>query len=64
MELITTSRSESEAGRAERRAATARVAAFFNHEYRRTRPRDPDKAALLRRAGCPERLIGPVKTDR
>ena len=27
--------------------------------YRRTRPRDPEKASLLRERGTPEHLIGP-----
>jgi hypothetical protein len=30
---------------------------------RRQRPRDPEKAALLHRLGCPDRLIGPVDRD-
>lgn len=31
--------------------------------YRRERPRDPDKARLLRERGTPERLIGPDPPD-
>lgn len=30
-------------------------------EYRRERPRDPEKARLLRERGTPEHLIGPER---
>jgi hypothetical protein len=46
----------------ERAAARERVRiveAAFPGPYRRTRPRDPDEAELLRRMGTAEDLIGP-----
>jgi len=48
-----------QAGREARRAAVRRVQAFLG-PYRRTRRREPDTATLLRQAGTPEALIGPV----
>jgi len=35
----------------------------FAEPYRRERPRDPEKARLLRERGTPEHLIGPERTD-
>lgn len=32
-------------------------------EYQRERPRDPEKARLLRERGTPEHLIGPERAD-
>jgi hypothetical protein len=32
-------------------------------DYRRERPRDPEKARLLRERGTPEHLIGPERKD-
>ena len=42
---------------AERSAAVDRLMP----PYKRTRPRDPAEAALLRKRGVPERMIGPSK---
>jgi hypothetical protein len=38
----------------------ARIRAAFG-PYRRERPRDPEKARLLRERGTPEHLIGPER---
>lgn len=46
-----------------RRAKVERIEAAFAEPYRRERPRDPDKARLLRERGTPERLIGPDPPD-
>jgi hypothetical protein len=59
MEVITYE--ERLAGREARRIAMAKVAATLG-PYKRERPRDPEKAALLRKSGTPERLIGPIGT--
>jgi hypothetical protein len=46
------------AGRDEARKWLEQVRASFG-PYRRERPRDPEKARLLRERGTPEHLIGP-----
>jgi hypothetical protein len=48
------------AGRDEARKRLARIRAAFG-PYRRERPRDSEKARLLRERGTPEHLIGPEK---
>jgi hypothetical protein len=40
-----------------------RLGAAFPRPYRRERPRDPEKARLLRERGTPEHLIGPERAD-
>jgi hypothetical protein len=50
--------SERLAGRDEARTRLERIRAAFG-EYRRERPRDREKARLLRERGTPEDLIGP-----
>jgi hypothetical protein len=47
------------AGAEERRRRAAWVRRAFVEPYRRERPRDPEKARLLRERGTPENLIGP-----
>jgi len=37
--------------------------ARFHGPYRRERPRDPEKAKLLRERGTPEHLIGPERSE-
>ena len=49
------------AGAKEGRARAARIERAFVEPYRRERPRDPEKARLLREGGTPERLTGPEK---
>jgi hypothetical protein len=44
----------------EARGRLARIRAAFG-PYRRTRPRDSDKARLLRERTMPEHLIGPER---
>jgi hypothetical protein len=51
------------AGAEERRRRAARVRRAFVEPYRRERPRDPEKAKLLRERGTPEHLIGPERTE-
>jgi len=46
-------------GAEERRRRAAWVRRAFVGPYRRERPRDPEKARLLRERGTPEHLIGP-----
>jgi hypothetical protein len=46
-------------GAEERRSRAAWVRRAFGEPYRRDRPRDAEKARLLRERGTPERLIGP-----
>jgi hypothetical protein len=53
---------EWEAGRAAARERLALIARAFPRPYRRERPRDADKAKLLRERGTPEHLIGPERT--
>ena len=48
------------AGREETKTRLERIRAAFG-EYRRERPRDPEKARLLRERGTPEHLIGPER---
>ncbi len=48
-------------GSDERRRRAARIRRAFVEPYRRERPRDPEKARLLRERGTPERLIGPER---
>jgi hypothetical protein len=50
--------SERLAGRDAARTRLERIRAAFG-EYRRERPRDREKARLLRERGTPEDLIGP-----
>jgi hypothetical protein len=50
------------AGREEARKQLSQIRAGFG-EYRRDRPRDPEKARLLRERGTPEHLIGPDRQD-
>jgi hypothetical protein len=50
--------SDRQTGRAEAVTRLKRIRAAFG-EYRRQRPRDPEKAQLLRERGTPEDLIGP-----
>ena len=49
------------AGREEARTRLERVERAFADPYRRERPRDPEKARLLRERGTPEHLIGPER---
>ena len=49
------------AGADERRRRAAWVRSAFAETYRRERPRDPEKARLLRERGTPEHLIGPER---
>jgi hypothetical protein len=44
-------------------ASTPRTDPPRFREYRRERPRDPEKARLLRERGTPEHLIGPERAD-
>jgi hypothetical protein len=44
------------------RERVARIEAAFVEPYRRERPRDPEKARLLRERGTPEHLIGPPES--
>jgi hypothetical protein len=46
-------------GAEERRRRAAWVRGAFVEPYRRERPRDPEKARLLRERGTPDHLIGP-----
>ncbi|HEY3017624.1 MAG TPA: hypothetical protein VGJ23_02220 [Gaiellaceae bacterium] len=50
-----------EHARARKRVADVEHA--FAEPYRRERPRDREKAGLLRERGTPEHLIGPEPTD-
>jgi len=50
------------AGREEARRRLEPIRRAFG-EYRRERPRDPEKARLLRERGTPEHLIGPERAD-
>ena len=50
-----------EAGREAAQARLEQIARAFPRPYRRTRPRDPEEARLLRERGTPEELIGPEK---
>jgi hypothetical protein len=50
------------AGREEARRRLEPIRRAFGN-YRRERPRDPEKARLLRERGTPEHLIGPERTD-
>jgi hypothetical protein len=43
------------------RKRVERVERAFAEPYRRERPRDPEKARLLRERGTPEDLIGPER---
>jgi hypothetical protein len=43
------------------RERVERIENAFAEPYRRTRPRDRDKARLLRERGTPEDLIGPER---
>jgi hypothetical protein len=43
------------------RKRVERVERAFSDPYRRERPRDPEKARLLRERGTPEDLIGPER---
>ena len=45
------------------RKRVERVERAFAEPYRRERPRDPEKARLLRERGTPEHLIGPETSD-
>jgi hypothetical protein len=47
----------------ERMAAWVELVDRAMPEYQRRRPRDPEEAAILRRMGTPERLIGPTRTN-
>ena len=51
------------ADHARARKCVERVEGAFAEPYRRERPRDPEKARLLRERGTPEYLIGPVADD-
>jgi hypothetical protein len=53
---------ERQAGREVRRAAVREVEEFLG-PYRRTRPRKAEKAVLLRLAGTPETLVGPIEGE-
>lgn len=53
---------ERQAGREARRVAVREVEAFLG-PYRRTRPRKVEKAVLLRQAGTPETLVGPIEGE-
>ena len=48
-------------GADERRRRAAFVRSAFSEPYRRERPRDREKARLLRERGTPEHLIGPER---
>jgi hypothetical protein len=48
------------AGHARARARVEQIQRAFAQPYRRERPRDPEKARLLRERGTPEHLIGPA----
>jgi hypothetical protein len=50
------------AGRDEARRRLEPIRQAFG-SYRRERPRDPEKALLLRERGTPEHLIGPERAD-
>jgi hypothetical protein len=50
-------------GHARARKRVERVESAFAEPYRRERPRDPEKARLLRERGTPEHLIGPEASD-
>jgi hypothetical protein len=50
------------AGRKDASKQLAQIRASFG-DYRRGRPRDPEKARLLRERGTPEHVIGPEATD-
>jgi hypothetical protein len=54
---------EWEAGREAAQVRLARIAHAFPRPYRRGRPRDPEKARLLRERGTPEHLIGPERGE-
>jgi hypothetical protein len=43
------------------RQRVERIERAFEAPYRRERPRDPEKARLLRERATPEHLIGPEK---
>ncbi len=45
------------------RKRSEQVERGFAEPYRRERPRDPEKARLLRERGTPEHLIGPERAD-
>jgi hypothetical protein len=45
------------------RKRVARIESAFAEPYLRERPRDPEKARLLRERGTPEYLIGPDPND-
>ncbi len=45
------------------RQRVERVEGAFAEPYRRERPRDPEKARLLRQRGTSEHLIGPDRQD-
>ncbi len=49
-------------GREDARRHLEQIRAAFG-DYRRERPRDSEKARLLRERGTPEHLIGPERTD-
>ncbi len=49
-------------GREDARRHLEQVRTAFG-DYRRERPRDREKARLLRERGTPEHLIGPERTD-
>lgn len=49
-------------GREDARRHLEQIRTAFG-EYRRERPRDREKARLLRERGTPEHLIGPEHTD-
>ena len=54
---------EWQAERAANEAAVARIRRFLGRPYRRERPRDQEKAAVLREIGTAEALIGPVEGE-
>ena len=51
------------AGHEDARRQLEQIRTAFAEPYRRERPRDREKARLLRERGTPEHLIGPERTD-
>ena len=61
--MLTRTESDRLAEREASLAAIARVRSMMGRPYRRDYPREPVKAALLRRAGVADELVGPVVVE-